>query len=173
MALMTYQQIARRNTDYAILLCFISGVVQLVMAVLNLGVLIDFISIPVTVGFTSATSVIIGTSQLKSLLGIKISSSGFLDTISKVFTNLHQTRWSDTVLGVSCIVVLMLLRVMIVHKAMNCTLWLLFFTEIERLETGRPQFAPELHILADFHQPKRSSCHHLLNDRIFLRNERR
>lgn len=37
MALMTYQQIAERNTDYAVLLCFLSGVVQMVMAILNLG----------------------------------------------------------------------------------------------------------------------------------------
>lgn len=37
MALMTYQQIAYRNTDYAILLCFLSGVVQFLMAVFHLG----------------------------------------------------------------------------------------------------------------------------------------
>ncbi|CAH0563575.1 unnamed protein product [Brassicogethes aeneus] len=111
MALMTYQQVIGKNTDYAILLCFLSGIVQVLMAVLNLGVLVDFISIPVTVGFTSATSVIIGASQLKSLLGIKVSSSGFLDTISKVFQNLDKTRLSDALLGFGCIVILMLLRV--------------------------------------------------------------
>ena len=75
------------------------------------GVLIDFISIPVTVGFTSATSVIIGASQLKSLLGLKIKSSGFLDTVTKVFQNIHMTKLYDFTLGVACIVVLMLLRV--------------------------------------------------------------
>lgn len=42
MALMTYQQIVGRNTDYAILLCFLSGIVQLLMAILNLGR--DFLS---------------------------------------------------------------------------------------------------------------------------------
>ena len=127
MALMTYQQIAGRNTDYAMLLCFLTGVVQLVMAILHLGtngikreslkyhwvsgVLIDFISIPVTVGFTSATSVIIMTSQLKSLLGLKISSSGFLDTITKVIKHIRETRMADLGLGLVCIAVLMLLRV--------------------------------------------------------------
>ncbi|XP_008197201.2 sodium-independent sulfate anion transporter [Tribolium castaneum] len=110
MALMTYQQIIGRNTDYAILLCFLCGVVQLVMAILHLGVLVDFISIPVTVGFTSATSVIIMTSQIKSLLGLKISSSGFLDTITKVVKNIHHTRMADLTLGMVCIAVLMLLR---------------------------------------------------------------
>ncbi|XP_074038318.1 sodium-independent sulfate anion transporter [Leptinotarsa decemlineata] len=110
MALMTYQQVIDRNVDYAILLCFLSGIVQIVMAVLHLGVLIDFISIPVTVGFTSATSVIIGTSQLKSLLGLKIKASTFLETITEVSHKIHETRMADLGLGVSCIVVLMSLR---------------------------------------------------------------
>lgn len=48
------------------------------------GVLIDFISVPVTVGFTSATSVIIAVSQLKGLLGLQFKSSGFLDTLKQV-----------------------------------------------------------------------------------------
>lgn len=110
MALMTYQQVQGRNVDYAVLLCFLSGVLQFLMAILHLGVLIDFISIPVTIGFTSATSVIIATSQLKSLLGLKISSNGFLDTIYKVLGNLHKTRIADLGLGIACILILMLLR---------------------------------------------------------------
>lgn len=50
------------------------------------GVLIDFISVPVTVGFTSATSVIIAVSQLKGLLGLQFKSGGFIDTVKKVNT---------------------------------------------------------------------------------------
>lgn len=49
----------------AILLCFLSGIVQMLMSFLKLGALVDLISLPVTVGFTSATAVIIITSQLK------------------------------------------------------------------------------------------------------------
>lgn len=75
------------------------------------GVLIDFISIPVTVGFTSATSVIIATSQLKSLFGLKISASGFMDTIVKVAQNIHKTRVADLGLGLICIAALLFLRV--------------------------------------------------------------
>ncbi|XP_044731864.1 sodium-independent sulfate anion transporter [Chrysoperla carnea] len=110
MALMTYQQILHKNADFAILLCFLSGVVQLIMCLLRLGVLVDFISIPVTVGFTSATSVIIAMSQLKGLLGLKFTSSGFLDTILKVYYHLPETRPWDCLLGFSCIVILLVLR---------------------------------------------------------------
>ncbi|KAL1497197.1 hypothetical protein ABEB36_008194 [Hypothenemus hampei] len=138
MALMTYQQIIGRNTDYAILLCFLSGIVQLAMAILHLGVLVDFISIPVTVGFTSATSVIIGTSQFGSLLGLKMSSNGFFDTMSKLVQNIHLTQFTDLGLGVGCIVALLLLRKLKdlkCHKkgsrptksqqSINYTLWLI------------------------------------------------
>ncbi|CAG9767312.1 unnamed protein product [Ceutorhynchus assimilis] len=138
MALMTYQQVIGRNSDYAILLCFLTGVVQLIMAVLHLGVLVDFISIPVTVGFTSATSVIIGSSQLGSLLGIPIKSNQFFETMTKVVQNIHLTRLTDFGLGVGCIVALLLLRKLKdlkVHKkgtkptktqsTLNYTLWLI------------------------------------------------
>lgn len=76
-----------------------------------IGVLVDFISIPVTVGFTSATSVIIVASQLKGLLGLKISSQGFVDTLIKVFQNIGNMSLWDTGMSISCIAILLLFRV--------------------------------------------------------------
>ncbi|KAJ8667345.1 hypothetical protein QAD02_009007 [Eretmocerus hayati] len=110
MALMTNQYVQGRSADFAILLAFLSGCMQLLMAALRLGVLVDFISIPVTVGFTSATSVIIIASQLKGLLGLRISPSGFMDTLRHVFAHIHETNPWDTGMSVTCIVVLLLFR---------------------------------------------------------------
>ncbi|KAM0726407.1 Sodium-independent sulfate anion transporter [Formica fusca] len=112
MALMTHDYVQGKNADFAILLAFLSGCLQLLMACLHLGVLIDFISIPVTVGFTSATSLIIVASQLKGLLGLKISSQGFLDTLIKVFQNINDTNPWDAGMSFSCIVILLLFRKM-------------------------------------------------------------
>ncbi|XP_048482779.1 sodium-independent sulfate anion transporter [Plutella xylostella] len=131
LALMTYQQIQGRSTDYAVLLCFLTGVVQALMAILHLGVLIDFISVPVTVGFTSATSVIIAVSQLKGLLGLKFKSGGFLDTVKKVIVNIPNAKLADSSLGISCIIILLLMRKMkdlklpASQKGLKKTLWLL------------------------------------------------
>lgn len=75
------------------------------------GVLVEFISQPVTVGFTTATSVIIIASQLKGLLGLSYGSGNFLSTLRAFFDNVHDTQWPDTVLGFSCIAVLLFLRV--------------------------------------------------------------
>lgn len=129
MALMTYQQTADLNPDFAVLLCFFTGVMQSLMGVLHLGVLIDFISIPVTVGFTSATSVIIACSQVKGLLGLSFKSSGFIDTVKNIGLHVHETQLWDATLGFSCIVVLLLMRKLKDFKPgpawVNRVLWLL------------------------------------------------
>ena len=111
MSLMTHQYVQGRNPDFAVLLAFLAGCMQLLMAILRLGVLVDFISIPVTVGFTSATSVIIVASQLKGLLGLKISPQGFMDTLKQVTRNIHKTNPWDAAMSFSCIVVLLMFRV--------------------------------------------------------------
>lgn len=64
-----------------------------------------------TVGFTSATSVIIAVSQLKGLLGLKFESSTFLDCLLKVYQNIGNYRANDTILGVTSIIILLMLRV--------------------------------------------------------------
>lgn len=96
----------------AILLCFFSGIVECLMAVLRLGALVDLISLPVTVGFTSATAVIIGVSQLKGLLGFTGGGgSSFMATIATVLSRLDEIRTSDAALGICSIGILLLLRV--------------------------------------------------------------
>jgi sodium-independent sulfate anion transporter 11 len=88
------------------------------MAFLSVGTgfLIDFISTPVTSGFTSAYSVIIIASQLKSLFGLqKFQTKGFIDNIRKLIAHFHETKIWDTTLGIFCIVILLVLRVSFSH----------------------------------------------------------
>lgn len=102
----------RSGPDLAILLCFLAGIVECLMALLRLGALVDLISMPVTVGFTSATAIIIGVSQLKGLLGItaKSAGSGFLPTLETVFCNLTNLRIPDATLGLVSLFILLLVR---------------------------------------------------------------
>lgn len=69
----------------AILLCFLSGIVEFVMALLKLGALVDLISLPVTVGFTSATALIIGASQLKVSAQSRLRLCRALERKKKIF----------------------------------------------------------------------------------------
>ncbi|TVR46355.1 MAG: sulfate permease [Planctomycetota bacterium] len=54
----------------AILLALCSGLIQLAMGLLRLGVIINFLSHPVLIGLTSAAAIIIATSQLDKFLGV-------------------------------------------------------------------------------------------------------
>lgn len=111
MALLTAEFTRDTNPDFVILLTFLTGCVEFIMGLLDLGFLVDFISLPVTSGFTSATSVIIIVSQLKGLLGLKFQSANLLDQMIKICLNVKKVRLADTMLGVSSLVALMSLRV--------------------------------------------------------------
>jgi SulP family sulfate permease len=55
---------------YAVMLAFMVGIFQIALGLLRLGVLVNFLSHPVVVGFTNAAAIIIGTSQLGKLFGV-------------------------------------------------------------------------------------------------------
>ncbi|KAG7154032.1 Sodium-independent sulfate anion transporter-like 2 [Homarus americanus] len=110
MSLMTYQYSSQGGADYAVLLAFISGIIELLGGIVNLGFLINFISQPVISGFTSAAAITIASSQLKALLGLSLKSKGLINTWVKVFANIHDFRWQDLTLGLACIIALVLLK---------------------------------------------------------------
>lgn len=96
----------------AVFLCFLTGLVEVVMGFIGMGFLLNFVSGPVNSGFTSACALIILTSQVKNILGIKANGSTFLKTWSSIFRNIHEIRWIDTFMGVSCLIVLLLMRLL-------------------------------------------------------------
>lgn len=55
---------------YASLLAFLVGVFQFALGALKLGLVINFLSHPVVVGFTNAAAIIIATSQLNKVFGV-------------------------------------------------------------------------------------------------------
>lgn len=65
----------------AILLALMTGVIQLVLGVFRLGFLVNFLSHPVISGFSSASALIIGLSQLKHLLSINLGRSNYIHEI--------------------------------------------------------------------------------------------
>ena len=59
----------------ALLLALLVGVVQIGMGAFKLGVIVNFISHPVIIGFINAAAIIIALSQLNKLLGIPLGRS--------------------------------------------------------------------------------------------------
>ncbi len=60
---------------YAILLALIVGLFQLSLGLLRLGVLVNFLSHPVILGFTNAAAIIIATSQLGKIFGVSVEKA--------------------------------------------------------------------------------------------------
>ena len=60
---------------YAVLLAMLVGVFQFALGMLRLGVLVDFLSHPVVIGFTNAGALIIATSQLGKLFGVSVEKA--------------------------------------------------------------------------------------------------
>ncbi len=90
----------------AILLAFISGLFLLAMGIFRLGFLANFLSHPVITGFINAAAIIIATSQLKHLLGIKVAGRGFYQLVTSILGQITQTNLISLILGIGVIVFL-------------------------------------------------------------------
>ncbi len=94
-----------------ILAGFLIGSLQLLLGTFRLGFLVNFISHPVILGFTSAAAVIIAISQLKDVLGFSIPRfSHAYETVFYAFQHLSAANWVAVALCLSSIVVMLILR---------------------------------------------------------------
>lgn len=109
-SLLTFQS-AGGVWQRAVLLAFLTGIIEVLMGIFGLGFLINFVSGPVSSGYTSAVALIILSSQVKDLLGIPGSGQTFVEMWKSIIENIHHIRIADTVLGIVCILVLLLMRV--------------------------------------------------------------
>ncbi|XP_054007731.1 sodium-independent sulfate anion transporter-like [Hylaeus anthracinus] len=127
-SLLTYTY-ARGIPEYAVLLCFLSGCVTIILGILRLGFLVEFVSMPVVSGFTSAASVIIACSQIKSLLGLRIHGESFIEIWKELAVNIGWTRIPDLILSCVCILVLLILKklkdVKVSNNILKKSIWFL------------------------------------------------
>jgi sulfate permease, SulP family len=93
--------------SYAILLALVSGLFQIAFGLLRVGILLNFLSNPVLMGFINAAAIIIGLSQLPTLLGIPAAQSEhFLLDITRVI--MHIDTAHELSLGFGLIAILLL-----------------------------------------------------------------
>jgi SulP family sulfate permease len=87
------------------------GIAQFLLGVFRLGFLVNFISHPVIVGFTSAAAIIIAISQLKDLLGISIPRfSRVYETVHYVSNHFSETNWVTVFLCIGSIIIMLILK---------------------------------------------------------------
>ena len=93
--------------SYAILLALVSGLFQIAFGVFRVGVLLNFLSNPVLMGFINAAAIIIGLSQLPTLLGIPApQSEHFMLDISQVLLHIDTAHALSLGFGLTAITLL-------------------------------------------------------------------
>jgi SulP family sulfate permease len=95
----------------AIMLALLVGIIQLLLGVFKLGVIVNFLSHPVIVGFTNAAAIIIGLSQLSKLFGVPMGrSEHFINDIVGVIKLIGDTHMPTLAMGVLAIAIMWSIR---------------------------------------------------------------
>ncbi len=97
---------------YAILLALGVGIFQFLLGVLRLGLVVNFLSHPVVIGFTNAAAIIIAVSQLPKLFGITMESGGhpFAAVISLLKALPFHSHWPTLAMALLAFVTMAGLR---------------------------------------------------------------
>ncbi|MEJ2245683.1 MAG: SulP family inorganic anion transporter, partial [Acidobacteriota bacterium] len=87
---------------YAVFLALLVGLFQFLLGFLRLGVVVNFLSHPVVIGFTNAAAIIIATSQLSKIFGVSVDSAEHhYETIWRVIVSAWNfTHWPTFFLGI-------------------------------------------------------------------------
>ncbi|WP_455210031.1 SulP family inorganic anion transporter [Kaarinaea lacus] len=96
---------------YAVLLALMVGLFQVALGVLRMGVLVNFLSHPVVIGFTNAAAIIIATSQLGKLFGVSVEKAPHhYETVWNTLIAASETHWPTLALGVLAFTIILVLR---------------------------------------------------------------
>lgn len=85
----------------ALTLAFLSGAILVVMGVFRLGFVANFLSHPVIAGFITASGILIATSQVGNILGIKTEGHTLPQLLSSLWAGLGQINIPTVVIGVA------------------------------------------------------------------------
>ncbi len=93
------------------ILALLVGVIRLLMGIARLGVMVNFVSDSVIVGFTAGAGILIFANQLRHLLRINIPSvPGLWETFNLVAGNIQRTHLISLGLGLAAMLVIVLLK---------------------------------------------------------------
>lgn len=98
---------------YSAMLALMIGIFQLSLGLLRMGVLVDFLSHPVVVGFTNAGALIIATSQVPKLFGLNVKPDQFEHSYQfwwATITSLGDTKPTTLALGAFALATLIVLK---------------------------------------------------------------
>lgn len=92
------------------LVAIMAGVLQVVLGLARLGMLVNFVSYSVIVGFTAGAGVLIAVKQVRPLLGLHFQSANIVQTLLNILTHLPDTHPPTAAIGLGSIVLILLVR---------------------------------------------------------------
>ncbi len=132
---------------YAIALSLLVGVFQLGLGLLRLGVVVNFLSHPVIIGFTNAAAIIIASSQLDKIFGVRADKAEHhYETVwHTVQAAFGQTHWPTLAMAVGAFATMILLRryrpkwpnVLIAVALTTALAWLIHYEHIATVELSQ------------------------------------
>lgn len=95
----------------AILLALVVGAIQFLMGVFRLGFIVNFLSRPVIIGFTSAVALTIGLNQFRNLLGVDfIQSDQIHILLNDVLERISEYNLQTTLIGIAACLLIIIFR---------------------------------------------------------------
>ncbi|NHZ72660.1 MAG: STAS domain-containing protein, partial [Aquificales bacterium] len=86
------------------------GIFQLVMGLARLGILINFVSHSVIVGFATGAGILIAIKQFKSLFGLDFPRGSIVETVTGVVVHFPETHVQTAVIGLSTMIFIIILK---------------------------------------------------------------
>ena len=107
--------LARGDVDryiaLAAVLAGLVGLIQVGLGLARLGSLVNLLSHSVLSGFTSAAAIVIGTSQVKDLLGLEMErAEGFVHTVTSLIEVLPTIHWPTVAVGALSVIALVVVK---------------------------------------------------------------
>jgi sulfate permease, SulP family len=144
---------------YAITLSLLVGLFQLGLGLLRLGVVVNFLSHPVIIGFTNAAAIIIATSQLDKIFGVRVDKAEHhYETVwGTIVAASQETHWPTLLFGVGAFAIMILLRrfkprlpnVLIAVAITTLLSWLIGFERLQTVSVGQFESESVREVIAD------------------------
>lgn len=120
----------------ALTITFLAGVYQLAFGLARLGILVNFVSHTVVVGFTAGAAILIATSQMKNVLGVYVpKGESFLLTWYDLAISLDQAKLNIVIVAVSTLLIAVTIK-KLKPKLPNLLIALFFGAGIAQLLGG-------------------------------------
>ena len=102
------------SPDYmaaALVMTLLVGIIRLLLGLARLGVLVNFVSDSVIVGFTAGAGTLIFANQVRYLLRLPVSSTpSLVQTVVNIVTHLGDTHWQSLALGLGTLAFMSIVR---------------------------------------------------------------